>query len=81
MAVEMPEYVAMLRRMLKAAGRRAGEGDEPELAELMSLEAVLAEVIADAVIAQHEAGRSWAEIALATGTSRQAVAKRWGRAA
>ncbi|MCD5345044.1 hypothetical protein [Agromyces sp. S2-1-8] len=73
--------MAMLRRMIKAGGRRAADGDEPELRALIELSGVLDEAIGAAVDGQRELGRSWAAIAAATGTSRQAAQQRWGRRA
>lgn len=81
MSVETTEYMAMLRRMIRAGGRRAANGDEPELAALIELAGVLDEAIAEAVAGQRALGRSWADIAMATGKSRQAAHERWGRRA
>lgn len=78
---ETAEYLAAARRFIRGAGRRVAEGDEPELAELLALQAVLDEAIQTAVDGQRSIGRSWAHIAQATGHSRQAAFKRWGRMA
>ena len=79
--VETTEYVEAVARMIRAAGRRAGDGDEVELAALIRLQTVLDESIRSAVAGQREMGRSWAYIALATGHSREAAFKRWGKGA
>jgi hypothetical protein len=72
------EYLGAARRFIRAAGRRVGDCDEPELAALLELGAVLDDAIADAVIAQ-KARKSWAQIALGTGTTREAAYQRWNR--
>lgn len=77
---ETLDYLASVARMIRAAGRRVGDADEPELSAMLGLQSVLDEAVQTAVDGQHLGlGRSWAYIALATGTSRQAAAKRWGR--
>lgn len=81
MSVETLDYVAMLRRMIRAGGRRVAESDEHELAALIGLHAELDLAIANAVAGQREGGKSWQDIALATGTTRQAAHLRWGRKA
>lgn len=70
-------FLGMVRRMIRAAGRRVAEADEFELSELLSLRADLDDAIAAAVTGQHDGGRSWAEIGAAAGMSKQAAAKRW----
>lgn len=77
---ETTDYAAMLRRMIRSYGRRVGGADVEDLAEMLALREDLDRAIAAAVTAQREdLGRSWAEIAKAGGTSRQAAEKRWGR--
>lgn len=76
---ETPEYLAMLRRMIKAGGTRVAQADEIELADLVSLRGALDEAITEAVMGQK--GRvSWAGIGQATGTTRQAAWQKWGKA-
>ena len=77
--VEFPEYVAMLRRMIRAGGRRAAQADPEDLAELVTLRAELDAAIAEAVAGVRAGGRSWAEIGRATGTTKQAAQQRWAR--
>lgn len=79
MSVETTDYLAMLRRMLRAAGKRVGDADEHELAELLALRDDLEEAIAVAVDGQRQTGRSWADIARAAGVSRQSAHERWGQ--
>jgi hypothetical protein len=76
--VETMEFLSAARRFIRAAGRRVGECDEPELAELIALRAHLEQTIADAVAGQRRQGKSWAQIALGTGTTREAAFQRYG---
>lgn len=70
----------MMKRMIAAHGRRVADGDVEDLAELLDLQAALDAAIAHAVQGQREDhGRSWADIARAAGTSRQAAQKRWAQ--
>lgn len=79
MAVETVEYLAMLRRMLRAAGKRVADADEVELAALLALRAELDQAIATAAVGQHATGRSWQTIGAAAGMTKQAAHERWGR--
>lgn len=75
------EYAAMLRRMLRAFGRRVAAGDPDDLAELVALRETLEQAISEAVAGQREThGYSWGDLAASLGTSRQAVHQRYGRA-
>jgi hypothetical protein len=71
--VETLDYVEFARRIIKAAGARVGEGDEFELAELVSLRDDLEGVIAAAVKGQRSYGRSWAYIGRAIGIKCQSA--------
>jgi hypothetical protein len=77
--VETMDYLGAARRFIRAAGRRVGECDEPELAALLELRAELELAIADAVEGQRRYGKSWAGIARGTGTTREAAFQRWGK--
>jgi hypothetical protein len=80
--VETPEYLGMVGRMIRSAGRRVGDADPEDLEQLLALRAQLDDAIRDAVATQRGVhGRSWADIARATGTTRQGAQQRWGRAA
>jgi hypothetical protein len=76
---ETTEYMGAMRRMIRAAGRRAADGDEPELRDLLALQGELSAAVQVAVDGQRALGRSWAWIAAATGATRQAAYQRWGR--
>ena len=76
--VETMDYLGAARRFIRAAGRRVAECDEIELAELIALRATVEAAIDEAVAGQ-KTRKSWAGIALATGTTREAAYQRWGR--
>ena len=77
--VETTDYLRAAARFLRGAGRRVADADPEDLAELLALRQVLDEAIATAVTGQREQwGRSWADIARAAGTTRQAAHERWG---
>lgn len=77
-SVEALEFIGAIRRFLRAAGVRVAQSDEHELRALIALRVDLDEAIAVAVAGQREVGRSWAYIATATGTTRQAAFQKWG---
>jgi len=77
--VETMDYLGAARRFIRAAGRRVGECDEHELAELLTLRTALDDAIAAAVEGQRTYGKSWAAIARGTGTTREAAFQRWGK--
>lgn len=70
----------MVRRMLRAAGRRVGNGDYPDLADLVALRDVLEDAIAEAVEGMREQTPpcSWREVGLGLGTTKQAAQQRYG---
>lgn len=76
--VETMDYLGAARRFIMAAGRRVADCDEHELAELIRLRAVVEEAI-DIAVSGQKTRKSWAGIALATGTTREAAYQRWGR--
>lgn len=71
------EFVAFARRIMRALSRRMAISDPEDLAELLALQQELDLAIDGAVRGLRASGFSWAEIARATGTSRQAVHARW----
>lgn len=72
-------FIAAARRFITSAGRRAAEGDEIELAELLSLQGDLDAAFQHAVDGIRARGYSWAYIAKATGKSREAAYQKWGK--
>lgn len=73
------EFMAFTRRILRAASRRMSVADPEDLADLVALRSAVDEAIDNAAGAVHASGASWAEIGAATGMSKQAAHKRWGR--
>jgi len=77
---ETAEFAAFARRIVKAYGRRVGDGDVEALPELLALSAEIDAAIAKSVSGLRAAGYSWGEIAARLGTTRQAAQQRFGRA-
>lgn len=75
---ETPEYAQMVRRIIAAHGRRVGDADPEDLAELVAMRATLEEAIAAAVRGQRSNGFSWAAIGRGLGVTRQAAQMAWG---
>lgn len=71
------DYLAMVRRIIRAAGRRVGSADPEDLQELIELQVTLDLAIREAVHAQRLSGITWQSIGDATGTSRQAAIQKW----
>jgi hypothetical protein len=80
--VENPEFAAFIRRILRAAGCRVGDGDVEGLADLVALRFELDTAIADAVagLRSPKWAYSWADIARVLGVTRQAAQQRYGAA-
>lgn len=76
MSVETPEYAAMVRRIVRAHGRRVAAADPEDLAALVGLHKVVDLAVREAVAGQRDRGASWSAIARGLGTSRQAA---WDR--
>lgn len=70
-------YVAFCRRAIRALGRRVGDADPEDLAEMLALYGELDAAVQSAVDGMRANGFSWAEVARATGTTRQAAHARW----
>lgn len=77
MSVETPDYAAMLRRMIRAYGRRVGLESPEDLADMRSLADELERATAAAVAGQREAGFSWSDIARGLGVTRQTAWERY----
>lgn len=71
------QYLAMCRRMIRAAGRRVAWEDPEHLRELAELKAAVDDALAVAVAGQRAAGITWDSIGEAMGYTRQAAIKRW----
>lgn len=76
---DTPAYFRMLRRMVKAAGKRVSHADAEDLAELVGIRAELDEAIQIAVDGLRADGYTWRDIGEATGTTGQAATMKWGR--
>jgi hypothetical protein len=72
------EYLRMVRRMIRGAGKRVGRADPEDLAELVRLQAELDEAIRAAVAGLRGDGFTWESLGSATGTTRQAALMKWG---
>lgn len=79
MGVETIPYLRGVGRMVRAAGRRVADADEPEMAELLRLRETVELAVQEAVDGWRGMGRSWSEIGAAMGMSKQAAAQRFGR--
>ena len=78
MKVETAEWLQMLSRMIKTAGKRVADADEFELARLVALQEELDQAINTAVSGQLANGRSWAHIGRSVGLTRQGAFRRYG---
>lgn len=76
--VETSEWLQMLSRMIRAAGRRVADADEHQLAQLAQLQREFDAAMQAAVDGQISSGRSWTHIGNALGTTKQAAFKRFG---
>jgi predicted DNA-binding protein (UPF0278 family) len=75
--VETNEFIGMLQRMVRAAGRRAATGDEDDLARLLELQVELDAAVITAVRGLRAAGWTWSALGAATGTSKEAAVQKW----
>lgn len=74
------DYLAAVRRMLRAAARRVANGDEFELAELLSLQSDLEWAVGQAVAGQRAiGGKSWAAVADGASVTKQTAHERWNK--
>ncbi|WP_408898635.1 RNA polymerase subunit sigma-70 [Nocardioides sp. R1-1] len=78
--VENDEFMQFARRIVRAAGKRVGDGEPVDLAALVAVRVELEEVEVRAVQAMRERyGWSWFEIGRELGITRQAAQQRYGR--
>lgn len=71
-------YSGMVRRIIKAYGRRIAKADPTDLVLILAVRDELDAAIDEAVRGMRATGFSWAEIAAPLGISKQAAQKRWG---
>jgi len=77
--VETLDYLKMVERMVRAAAKRVGNGDEAELAVMALLRDQIETAVGDAIQSQLEQGKSWSQIGNALGTTRQGAFRRYAR--
>jgi hypothetical protein len=70
------DYDAMLRRMIRAYGKRVAQDPDVALADLRGIEAELADAVNLGLNAALQAGGSASKLAADLGVSRQAIYKR-----
>lgn len=75
--VDTMDFLAMVGRMLNAAGDRVGDGDPDQFRQLLKLRELLDEALVEAVRGMRDSGTTWEEIGAAAGTTRQAALMRW----
>lgn len=68
----------MVRRMIRAGGKRVADGDEVDLEDLLTLRDEVDAAIESAVAGQRRRGESWAYIGRGLGVTRQAAQMRYG---
>lgn len=71
------QYLAMCKRMIRAAGRRVSLEDPEQLAELAELAAEVDHALVVAVAGQRASGITWESIGEAFGMTRQGAIRRW----
>lgn len=71
-------FSAFARRILRALGKRVGEGDIDALPDMLAMQDEVATAIDDAVAGLRLHGYSWADIGARIGITRQAAFQRWG---
>jgi hypothetical protein len=71
-------FLAMVKRMIRAAGRRVAHADPTDLAELAAIRFDIERAIQEAVDGLREDGFTWDAIAESLNVTRQAAIKRWG---
>lgn len=76
--IEAAEYIAMCRRVLRAAGKRVGDADPEQLRDLVALRAEVDQVIRAAIKQQRANGMTWQLIGEQLGVTRQAALMHWG---
>jgi hypothetical protein len=78
--VETSDYLAMLRRMVQAAGKRIAKADVEDLVALAQIQGDLDDALQTAVDGLRADGYTWETIGAAFGFTKQAAIKRWARA-
>jgi hypothetical protein len=76
-SVETPAFAGMVRRVIRAHGRRCALSDPIDLRELDELHHAVDAAMRDAVKGLREIGFSWSEIAEGLGVNKQAAWERF----
>jgi hypothetical protein len=74
---ENSDYLRMVSRIVKAAGRRCGNGDEHDLRDLVNIANDIQNAVAAAIAIQLQNGRSWSFIGHALGMTRQGAYQKY----
>lgn len=77
MGTDNTEFFKMIRRMLKAGGKRAGNADEYDLKDYASLGETVELNLKEAIKVQRDNGKSWTDIGNSLGMTKQAAHKRF----
>ena len=78
-ATDNTEMLNSIERMLKAAARRVGDADEFDLEHLVKIRDLAEKAVVDAVRLQKESGKTWEEISLGLGTTRQGAFQKYSK--
>jgi hypothetical protein len=73
------EFLRVIKRMVRSAGRRVGRGDPEELTELAEIRDLVDAQIHLSAEGLRDEGFTWASIGDALGITRQAAEQRFGR--
>lgn len=73
---ETPEFASMVRRQVRALGRRVADGDPVDLGEFRALQSEVDDALRTAVRGLRDR-HSWAQIAEGLGTTRQSAHERF----
>lgn len=74
---ETDEFLAMVERMIRRAGERVAEADEPELARLNRMTGILREAVEVGARGQYARQGTWTWVARALGITRQTAHERF----
>lgn len=74
---DVSDFLAMTRRVVRAAARRMAAADVEDLQLLVDLQAEIDGAMLEAIRGLRASGVTWESIGAVTGTSRQAALMRW----
>jgi len=73
------DFFKMLRRMIKAGAVRAGNADEHDLSDFAEIQEFFNEQLKIAIHSQLDQGKSWTDIGVGLGITKQAAHKRFSK--